>query len=84
MRQRSERASFAVFVVLAAGLLPAGEAWYQAVAMPALSVQVRCAVPLFVMARGAEARGEGARSGVTGTSLQRAAAAMTMLLEARR
>ncbi|MBA3974768.1 MAG: hypothetical protein C0504_11200 [Candidatus Solibacter sp.] len=84
MGQRSERASIAVFAVLAAGLLPAGEAWYRAVAMPALSVQARCAMPLFIKARGTDDHGGPTRDELTGTSLQRAAAAMTVLLGARK
>jgi hypothetical protein len=71
-----------VLVLLLAGLLPAGDAWYRAVALPALSSQVRYAVPLFISGGAAARRGDSAQTSVAGTRLQRAAAAMTLVLEA--
>jgi hypothetical protein len=84
MTRASIRPSIPVLVLLVAGLLPAGDAWYRAVALPALSVQVRYAVPLFISDGAAAPRADSAQASVSGTRLQRAAAAMTLLLGTRR
>ena len=84
MKRAYNRPSIPVMALLVAGLAPAGEAWFSAVAVPALSIQIRYAVPLFVSGGGAATRENRSGAGVSATRLQRAAAAMTLLLEARK
>lgn len=84
MRRGCDGPSIPALVLLLAGLLPAGDAWYHTVAAPALSIQLRYAVPLSIAAWGAADSGEARRSGVSKTSLKKAAAAMALILEAHK
>ena len=84
MPQAPYKPPIPVLALLLVGLLPAGGAWYHAVALPALKIQIRYAVPLFVSDVGAAPGVDSAQVRVSGTRLQRAATAMTLLLEARR
>jgi hypothetical protein len=83
MMQRTQNAPpAAVVILLLAGLFPAGDTWYHTVAEPVLSNQFRYALPLFISNGTDETRENSAQNRVSGVCLQRAGAAMTLVLGA--